>query len=281
MENKKIILVPTDFSEVCENALVYGAKMAAFLGFELVILHISDKKSKAIGKKENQNNSDTEKKLESLAKKTAKKYDIIVNSIVRDGNIFNDIGSAAKDIKANLIILGTHGKVGLKQKLSGSYAKKVVSNSPVPVIIVQKGTKFSKTFKNIIFPISTTAEVRQKVNWAVLLSEAFKSKIHLFQLPEKSKEDKITMQGILKQISKEFDKHNIKYVLAVAEKGKNFGNQLLEYSGKLKADLITIMISPDSIDFVIGPYEEKVIFNEHEIAVMCMNTVQTKTVHWL
>jgi nucleotide-binding universal stress UspA family protein len=281
MENKKLILVPTDFSEVCENAIIYGAKMAAFLGYELALLHIVDKKSKAELLKEKQDITEINKKLDTLAKKIAKKYEIEVSSLHREGSIFTDIGIVAKEIKANLLVLGTHGKVGLKQKLSGSFAKKVVTTSPVPVIVVQKGTKFNKTFKNIVFPISTTAEVRQKVSWAVMIAGAFKSKIHLFQLHETSVEDKKTMSVIINQITKEFDKNDIKYILVPAEKGKNFGTQVIEYAVKQKADLITVMTTPDSIDFILGPYDEKLIFNPFEIPVMCVNPVQTKIMHWL
>lgn len=279
MENKKFILVPTDFSDVCDNAISYGAKLAGFLGHNLTILHIIDKKTLADLKKEKLDITSVNKKLDAIAKKTAKKYGIEVSSFSQEGSIFTTIGKIAKETNANLLILGTHGKVGLKQKIGGSFAKKVVTTSPVPVIVVQKGTKFNKAFKNIIFPVSTTAEVRQKVKWAVIIANAFKSKIHLFELFQVVEEDKKIMQGIIKQITREFDKHEVKYVHALADKKINFGKQLLDYASSNKADLISIMTTP-SIDFILGPYDEQMIFNQHEIPVMCINPINTKILHW-
>lgn len=45
MQNEKIILVPTDFSDVCDNDITYGAKLAKLFKFDLAILHIADKLS--------------------------------------------------------------------------------------------------------------------------------------------------------------------------------------------------------------------------------------------
>ena len=58
-------------------------------------------------------------------------------SIIRKGNIFEDIGDVAKEIGARLIIMGTHGIKGI-QKLVGSYALKVILHSEIPFIITQK-----------------------------------------------------------------------------------------------------------------------------------------------
>ena len=45
---KKNILVPTDFSEVCDNALEHGIEIAKFFNYDLCILHVIDKNTKVI-----------------------------------------------------------------------------------------------------------------------------------------------------------------------------------------------------------------------------------------
>lgn len=279
MENK-LILVPIDFSEVCDNAIIYGAKLAALLGFNLTILHIIDKKSRATLEKEKKGVIEIAAKMDNLAKATAKKYGIQVRAISEEGDIFTDIGKTAARIKAGLMILGTHGKVGLKQKFGKSFAKRIINTVPVPTIVVHNKTNFGKGFKNIIFPVSTTAEVRQKVKWAALIAKTFKSKIHLFQLYQKAEADKKLMGNYIKQITSEFDKNNIKHSHILADQKINFGKQVQDYAHDSKAELITIMISADPLDFKLGPYEEKMIFNPYEIPVMCLNPVKTKTDYW-
>lgn len=279
MENK-LILVPTDFSEVCDNAIIYGAKMAAFLKFDLAILHIIDKNTRATLEKEKKGVIEIAVKMDNIAKATAKKYGIRVKAISEEGDIFTDIGKTAARIKAGLMVLGTHGKVGLKQKFGKSFAKRVINTVPVPAIVVHNKTNFDKGFKNIIFPVSTTAEVRQKVKWTVIIAKTFKSKIHLFQLFQKAEADKKMMQKYIRQITSEFDKNNVKYTHVLADPKINFGQQVQDYAYDCKAELITIMISADPLDFKLGPYEEKMIFNPYQVPVMCLNPVKTKTDYW-
>ncbi|HOY32261.1 MAG TPA: universal stress protein [Bacteroidales bacterium] len=280
MDNKNLILVPTDFSEVCDNAIIYGAELAKILGFDLCILHIIDKKTKAVLKKENAGMIEIAVKLDNIAKATSKKYGIGVKSIAEEGDIFTGIGKIAAKLKVNLMILGTHGKVGLTQKFGMSFAKKVIATVPVPVIVVHEAASIGKGFKNIIFPVSTTAEVRQKVKWSILIAKTFKSTIHLFQLNQNAEEDKKIMQNYLRQITKEFDKENIKYTHATADKKISFAKQVQDYAHEVNADLITVMINLDVLNFKFGPYDEKIMFNPYEIPVMCINPVKTKFEYW-
>jgi len=280
MENKKAILVPTDFSEVCDNAITYGAKLAKILGFDLAVLHIIDKKSKSELKNASLGVPEIDAKLEKIASVIAKKYGIEVSTISKTGDIFTDIGKTAAKIKATMVILGTHGKVGLKQKFGMSFAKKVIAIVPAPVIVVHNSTNIEKGFKNIIFPISTTADVRQKVKWTILIARTFKSKIHLFQLNQTATEDKKTMQNYIRQITNEFDNEGIEYLHTLADKKTSFASQLQGYAHEVNAELITIMITIDLLNFKYGPYDEKMIFNPYEIPVMCINPMKTKLEYW-
>ena len=48
-----IVLIPTDFSDICNNAISHGVKLAKFLGYKVCILHIISKETKAELKKKN------------------------------------------------------------------------------------------------------------------------------------------------------------------------------------------------------------------------------------
>lgn len=282
METKynEIVLVPTDFSEVCNNAIMHGAEISRHFNYTLTILHVIDKETKSQLKKENLPDASIEERLTKLSNDISAQHGIKVNFISRTGSIFNTIGEVANELGVSLLLLGTHGKVGLQQHLTGSFALKVVTTSSAPVIVIQKGTRFDQGYKNIVFPVSTTAEVRQKVKWVVMIAKAFKSKIHIVQLYESLEESQMKMRVINSQIMEKFDEHKIQYVQYLAKKGGNFGKQVLEYAKENNADLITIMTTPDAINFMLGPYDEHMIFNDHEIPVMCVNPIETKIKHW-
>ena len=78
-----------------------------------------------------------------------------------------------------------------------------------------------------------------------------------------------------KVFTEEFAKNNISYTVEKAEKGGQFAEQLIEFSVSNRADLILIMTNADEYNpaFLLGPWEEKMIFNTVQIPVMCINPV--------
>lgn len=63
-----------------------------------------------------------------------------IDAKVLIGEPFNDICRTAEDEKADLIIMGSHGRTGLRHVLLGSVAERVVRHAPCPVLIVGKKT---------------------------------------------------------------------------------------------------------------------------------------------
>ena len=121
-----LILVPTDFSEVCNNATEQAAKAAKYFDYKIVLLHVLDKNSPK--------KLEVETKLANLSANKSKEYGIEVDVEVVEGDIFSVIPDRAKELGAKLMFLGTHGKVGM-QKLTGSFALKVITSSPCGRIV--------------------------------------------------------------------------------------------------------------------------------------------------
>jgi len=57
---------------------------------------------------------------------------------VRTGKAFNEINQVASELKADLIVISTHGYTGLKHTLLGSTAERVVRHAPCAVLVVRK-----------------------------------------------------------------------------------------------------------------------------------------------
>lgn len=57
---------------------------------------------------------------------------------VRVGQAYNEIVLAARDLKADLIIIATHGRTGLKHVFLGSTAERVVRHATCAVLTVRK-----------------------------------------------------------------------------------------------------------------------------------------------
>ncbi|MDZ7741233.1 MAG: universal stress protein [Bacteroidota bacterium] len=268
---KKLILIPTDFSEVCNNAIRYGVEMCKHLDHNLCLLHVVDKATRAWMKKEKITIRDINAKLQAIANDIEEKDKFVVQTITRKGNIFESIGDVAEEIDAEMILLGTHGKVGW-QKLTGSYALRVITDSPVPVIVVQEN-KFKDSFDHIVFPIDDSYATRQKVSWAVHIARKYDAKVHIYQSNETSADLKHKLDVISAQIKKVFTENKIKHEYRIAEKEGNFANQVNAFAEKINADLIMIMTNGNENMpvFILGPWDEKILFNPAGIPVMCIN----------
>lgn len=269
-----IILIPTDFSEVCGNAISHGVRLAQSLNYKVCILHVINKETKAALKKKNVGVDYVEKRLKEFRTYYEKKYDVSVGTMALEGSIFTTINEVAINIGANLMILGTHGKKGL-QHVFGSYALRVLIESPIPVVVVQKRS-FKHGYRNIIFPIHNDVEPRQKVQWAKLMSNLFHSKIILFQSLEKDSGLNSRVKIITRQITDSFDQEKIPYEIKQAEKAGNFAEQVITQATANHADLVMIMTRPnvDVPGFSFSAWDERLMFNEAQIPVMCINPVE-------
>ena len=66
-----------------------------------------------------------------------------------------------KKKNVDLVLMGTHGMKGM-QKLTGSWALKVIVKSKVPFIVVQDAPADEERYHNIVFPVDFKKENKGK-----------------------------------------------------------------------------------------------------------------------
>jgi len=258
---KKPLLVPWDFTEVADSALQHAVILARVAKTEIVLLNVV-KKEKEI--------SEITEKLNAVAVDFVNKYELKVTAIVKEGNIFSTISDTAEEIGASLVIMGTHGINGM-QKLTGSWALKVITGSKVPFVVVQ-AVPAHCNYKNVVFPLDFKVESKQKLVWARYLAVHFNLKMQVL-IPNSTSDDVLKKtRANLAFTKKYFEEKEIEYEIHIAEKG-NFIDKTIEFAKKTDADMIIIMTTKDPgfTDFVFAANEQQVIANEAKIPVMCVN----------
>lgn len=258
----KPLMVPWDFTQVAEYALEHAVKIAKIDGNPIYLAHITKKKDEVERFKGI---------LDVYAGEAFQKYSIKPKVIVKSGTIFTSIGEIADEIDAEMVVMGTHGMKGM-QKLTGSWALKVIVSSKVPFVVVQSPPE-DNNFEHIVLPVDFRKEDKEKVNWLVYLYNHFDSKIHIIK-PEKS--DKRLSKGVSQNImftKKILNKKHVKYDIISAEGKKSFAKETIEYAIKIKAELIVIMTTKNIglADYVMGADEQYIIANSAKIPVMCIN----------
>lgn len=276
---KEIILVPTDFSEVCEQTINKAATLAKKMNKQIMILHVFDNKTIEMLNTLKKGEEFLVELLAERIKELEETYKIKADFTIRHGDIFEKIGEVAEELNAFFIVMGTHGKVGLQQKLFGSRAMRVVDNSPVPILILQINAP-ELEMKNILFPLNINANVRQKVGWTAVFASIFKANVHMYRFYEKEGEINEQKQIIiLKQITDYFHKFDVTTSDEIAPATGNFGDQILDCAHNINAGMIVIMATQNrffNINF--GEYDEKMIFNKYNIPVLLVNPKFSDTI---
>jgi nucleotide-binding universal stress UspA family protein len=141
------ILVPHDFSETAEKAFDFALDLAGKLGAHMTVLHAYEIPTYAFP----EGPVLTVEMMAQIERAAATALDGIlsrasrrspgvkVTTELRQGAAWREIDQAAVDLKADLIVLGTHGRRGLARALLGSVAEKIVRTAACPVLTVRGG----------------------------------------------------------------------------------------------------------------------------------------------
>jgi nucleotide-binding universal stress UspA family protein len=264
-ENKKLIVVPWDFTHVAEHALAHAVKISRMVGNDICLLHIVDPGIKTAEE------ADKKKKLEKIIEENSAKYNAVISFHISKGSIFTAIAEFANDKEASLVVMGTHGMKGM-QKLTGSWALKVIVKSRIPFIVVQDPPADQERYHNIVFPIDFRAENKEKLKMAIYMGKYFDSKIHLLVAQTAdanlAKKTKINLNFGVKYLIQ----NNITYEIKEVPKG-DFAQTTLDYAIKINADLIVIVTTKNITfaDYVVGASEQYMIANSSKIPVCCVN----------
>lgn len=138
------ILVPTDFSADADYALEYAMTLAGALQARLTLLHVIE--PLVVGSVESQPYPFLQE-LEDRITQAMAPYHARVTaaglacdySIVH-GVPFQTILETARAAHVDLIIMGTHGRTGLRHVLLGSVAERVARFAHCPVLVVRLPT---------------------------------------------------------------------------------------------------------------------------------------------
>jgi nucleotide-binding universal stress UspA family protein len=135
------ILCPIDFFPASKGAADYAVALAKNYGARLIFLHVVEPFASVTGYEvpinleeltESMVDSATEEMLK-IAKRAETKG-IRVEPVIRTGNVDLEIAAAIKDRKADLVVMGTHGRRGFERWFAGSVTERLLRRTRVPLL---------------------------------------------------------------------------------------------------------------------------------------------------
>lgn len=142
------ILVPVDGSPTSEIALDEAIRLAQVGGARLQLLHVVDPMGYATGFEPAMNYVNdiiplmrvAGEKLLAHNRQKALDKGVDADCVLIDeapGRICDHVAEQARRSKADLIVVGSHGRRGVGRVLLGSDAEQIVRHAPVPVLVVR------------------------------------------------------------------------------------------------------------------------------------------------
>lgn len=143
----KNILLPTDFSEYAQYAMRYARSFAREYGSVVHVVHVVEDSLYFTQFVYDGAPFDPSALLEGLAEDRRKRLeefvaeigpDVETRSYLRRGVAASEIVAAAKELNADLVVIATHGRTGLRHALFGSVAERVIRSAPCPCLVVRR-----------------------------------------------------------------------------------------------------------------------------------------------
>ncbi len=195
----KKILVPTDFSSCAQRAEDYAAYLAKASGAELALLSVAEfvpgmdldypvnkMYVEALQKEARVALEQAERRLGALGLTVERHQEIGVPS--------HWISQKAREIKADAIVMGTHGRTGLQHVLLGSTAERTMRMAPCPVLTVRVADEgaaataaragSAPAFRQILVPVDFSDCSLEAVEYAAVLAAQFSAAVTVLHVLE-------------------------------------------------------------------------------------------------
>lgn len=190
------IVVATDLSPAAEVAVDQGLALARKHGAELVLVHACEIPEPAVGVPPSMSlHAEVYEKILQARLDTAREglervrtridgQGVQVSHVLREGFADAVIVDSARDLHADLVVVGSLGRTGVARVLLGSVAERVVRLSEVPVLVARAaGDRAAGGFHEILVAVDFT-EVSARVLEAALGVAAPRARVDVLHCVE-------------------------------------------------------------------------------------------------
>lgn len=148
MFEPKKILVPTDFSESSDKALQEALDIAEKYDAKVYLVHVIDKNiqqcvvdyclsTEVVNELEREGVEKSRELMTDEVLKVSPRTHVAIEYDVRRGVPYDEILKEQEDKGADLIVIASHGKTGVRKHLMGNVADRVTERAKTPVLLVR------------------------------------------------------------------------------------------------------------------------------------------------
>ncbi|HXW15528.1 MAG TPA: universal stress protein [Terriglobia bacterium] len=191
----KKILLATDFSPASVAALPYALTIARHYGSVLFVANVVSPELPDLRPPESTAKilqgakQSAEQNMERLLS-AERQSGVSCQPLIGEGEIREVLLEMISQNGIDLIVLGTHGRGGLRRLLLGSVAEEVFRKAPCPVLTVGPKTSETRTMdvhlEHILYPLEFVPDTSDAAAYAVSLAEQYHAKLTFMKVFEET-----------------------------------------------------------------------------------------------
>ncbi len=262
MKNINRILIPFDLREDSYNAILHAEFIARRANSEIVLLHLV-KNPNDIPFAQNE--------LSKWADRLRETFEGTVKTIVEEGDLSTTVDEIAKLQNCGLVVMPTHGMRGM-QRITGSLALKVVSESTTPFIVVQQRPIRQEGYKKMVIPVTFRQQLLEEASFFSEMAKLFNSEVYFIAQQTANGND----EELLSKVEGIFSHANIPFIMHIENDQRPFSKSVVAYAATVDADLICAVNFSFEYLYTLFPRteEEGLIYNEAQIPVLLITPEQ-------
>ena len=178
------ILVPVDGSDGAERAAELGSELAVRYDARLAIVHVVEGRSGLLG---NHQDAETHGRdvLDAITERIPE--DVSFSTELVEGNAHDAISDFADEHGVDLVVMGRHGRSGLKEHLVGTTTERLLRQTKAPVLTVP-GKRTEHTgeggFRNVLVPTDGSETAERAAPYAADIAERVGATLHLLNVAD-------------------------------------------------------------------------------------------------
>ncbi|MFC4543792.1 universal stress protein [Halosolutus amylolyticus] len=240
------VLIATDGSDPASRATQQGLSIADDVGARVHALSVADVPAIARDSTREQVRADCREFVDAVADEATAR-DVSVTTAVRDGRPHHEILAVADEHDVDLLILGTHGRTGVRRWLLGNVAMGVVRGARRPVLTVgPRAVDVPRTVDRLLVATNGRPGAAAAVGHAIELAAAFDATLHALSVVDDADTSlSVVVESFEKQAEAATDavasraaEQDVEVVTAI-ERGRPH-EEITEYVGDRGIDLAVV-----------------------------------------
>lgn len=247
----KQILVPTDFSTCADNAIDFAVQSSKILPAKITLLHSYEVNSSLYTDYMGVNKEFTTTLLNTASEKLAQLKErieeldgVVVETILSTDSLHEAIIKSVKDQAFDMIVMGTLGTGGLKEKLWGSQTAAVIGKTNIPVMAIPMEYKWQKP-KKILFSTNRFEKEPCILNYMFELAGMYMSRVQVVVFTDEDDDKAATFIDNKSKISKyeEFlkEKYHEEALTSAHQYGEHFEETLENFIKENDIDMLVMV----------------------------------------